>query len=82
MRRNSKVPARGVARTSQHKKQHRFIHNTLTQPGTALTAFLKGYKSDLLLHPYNNHISRLVDCCDFILDEVDRQDSKGVKHGC
>jgi len=46
-------------------------HST-TQPGTALTAFLKRYKSDLLSLPYDRHISALVDSCDFILDEAER----------
>lgn len=41
----------------------------LAQPEINLTALLRSYKFGLLSLPYDNHISRLVDCCDFILDE-------------
>ena len=75
--RNSKSPAGGgVAEDSQSTKINlqRKSNKTLptTQPGTALCAFLKRYRNDLLTWPHNNHISRLVDCVDFLLDEVDR----------
>lgn len=76
MSRNSKAPTEGVVRASQRTKANLQINNNktlpLTQPGTALCAFLKLYRKDLLALSYNNHISRLVDCADFILDEVDR----------
>ena len=39
-------------------------------PGTALTAFLKRYRQDLLQLECSCKVSRLVDCCDCILDEV------------
>lgn len=39
-------------------------------PSTALCAFLKRYKADLLRLEYSNEVSRLVDCCDCILDEA------------
>ena len=74
MSRNSKASAEGVAKASQRTKAKLQINNNktlpVTQPGTALTAFLKSYKFDLLLLPYDNHISRLVDSADIILDEV------------
>ena len=41
-------------------------------PGTALEAFLKRYRNDLVALPFTSHISRLVDCADFLLDEVKR----------
>ena len=77
MSRHSKAPAGwGMTEASQHKKhQLKTSDNKRTpivQPGTALTAFLKKYKFDLLLLPCDRHISSLVDCCDFILDEVER----------
>ena len=40
-------------------------------PGN-LTIFLKRYKSALLLLSCNNHISRLVDAADILLDEIGR----------
>ncbi len=75
--RNSKASTGGgVAEASQSTKINLQRDNNKTlpvmQPGTALTAFLKRYRNDLLTLPYNSHISRLVDCADFILDEVDR----------
>ena len=72
MNKNSKAPAEGgVARASQyHLHMNSNKRPPITQPGTALVAFLKRYKSDLLLLPCNNHISRLVDATDIILDEV------------
>lgn len=70
---NSKPAAEGSATGSQVRQQ-RYRNNNKrppkTQPGTALTAFLKMYKFDLLSLPCDAHISRLVDCCDVILDEV------------
>lgn len=45
----------------------------LTRPGTALTAFLKRYKFDLLQLECTREVSRLVDCCDCILNEVEAQ---------
>lgn len=72
--RYSKAPAGGgVAEASQHTKINLFGNNIkrprITQPGTALTAFLKRYRDELLLLPCNHHISRLVDAADIILDE-------------
>jgi len=75
--RNSKTLAGGgMASVSQNITENLLRGNnnkilSTIQPGTALSAFLKKYKFDLLLFPYNDHISRLVDCCDFILDEVE-----------
>ena len=45
------------------------------QPGTALPVSLVQFKSGLLLLPYTQHISSLVDCCDFLLDELERRKS-------
>lgn len=49
-----------------------------TAPGTALAAFLKRYRRDLLSLTPDRHISQLLSCVDCLLDEVDRQ---GVTHG-
>ena len=63
---------RRVARAGSGNPQSKNTRKPFpTQPGTALTAFLKKYKFDLLSLPYSRHISELVDCCDFILDEVE-----------
>ena len=77
MTRNSKASTGGgVAEASQHTKINLRLNDNKTpyipQPGTALTAFLKRYKFGLLSLPYSRHISELVDCCDLILDEVER----------
>lgn len=42
-----------------------------TAPGTALTAFLKRYRFDLLNLAPDRHISQLLDCVDCLLDEVE-----------
>ena len=78
--RNSKAAdGGGVSAASQDSAKINLQKNNsrglaTIQPGTALTAFLKRYKFDLLLLPYDRHISALVDCCDFIL-EADRGQS-------
>ena len=65
-------------------KQHRQFTAThefqkhKTQPGTALAAYLKRYRLDLLSQPFDRHISQLVDCCDCLLDEVARQENQAV----
>ncbi len=46
------------------------LKETKTRPlGTALEAYLRRYRFDLKQLPSNQHISRLVDACDIILDE-------------
>ena len=76
MSRNSKASAGGlVTEASQdNAKINLQVNNNkpspITQPGTALTAYLCRYKFDLLELPCDRHISKLVDCCDEILDEV------------
>lgn len=64
---------RGMAK-GYHKQQNEFATKcTDTQPpiapGTALSAFLKRYRFDLLSLPLDRHISQLLDCVDCILDE-------------
>jgi len=76
MSRNRKLQA-GDAWSQQ--KNISLVNNNKTspkdQPGTALTAFLKRYKFDLLLLSYTPHISRLVEVCDIFLSEADRGES-------
>ncbi len=75
MTKNSKTLADGGrTRASQCTRNYLERDNSkrppITQPGTALCAFLKRYRNDLLTLPYNCHISRLVDCVDVLLNEV------------
>ena len=71
---NSKAPAEGGAGASQWNSLQ--VNNNkilLTiQPRLDLIETLKRYKTSLFSLSYDNHISRLVDCCDFIIDEVER----------
>ena len=45
-------------------------HQEKINHDAVLSDVLKSYKHGLLASPYCKHISRLVDCCDLILDEV------------
>jgi len=75
----------GLARFSQNTKKQCLITDQFTdqqiklqhiiQPETALIASLESYKRSLLLFPCHRQISSLVDCCDYILDEVERGQS-------
>lgn len=60
---------------SDHSTEQQIKQQHIIQPGTALAASLESYKSRLLLAPHDRHISSLVDCCDFILNEVERGQS-------
>ena len=80
MSRNSKTQAGGawVSQKNLPKQSDKKYNKRLPsiQPGTALTAFLKRYKFDLLSLPHDNHISRLVDAADILLDEVGGTDAE------
>lgn len=43
--------------------------------GTALTAYLKRYRENLLHFPPDRIISSMVDCCDYLLIESERLES-------
>ena len=78
MNKNSKASTGGgMAEASQDSAKINLQQNInkrlpTKQPGTALCAYLRRYRDDLLSLPLDKHVSSLTACADFILDEVDR----------
>jgi len=66
------TPQRQTAGQRQSDHTRKQSVNQSVAPGTALTAYLKRYRFDLLELPPDRHISQLVDCVDCLLLEAEQ----------
>ena len=70
MDRKRKAPTSGAI-LNKCKKYNNYLPTSL--PSTALCSFLRRYREDLQQLPADKHTLRLINCCEYLLNEVGGQ---------